>query len=390
MIRASTTGPMEKSNMLQCIRVFALMALALLADASVADDLRRAHAPKVIIDTDFNTIGDDGQVAAMAAQLHARGAIELLGLTVASGNQWLNQGVSDALKAVERLGIENRVKVYAGAPYPLLHDYKSYLYEQMLTGPAVDYVGAYANAPTDRLVPPPDGFATHTRPAEQNAVDFIIETVHRYPHEVTILEIAPPTNLALAIRKDPSIAPLIDRIVTMAGQVYAPGNAYLDTAEFNWWVDPEATQIVLRAAIPHYVIPLDCTNTIPLTKAVYLQIAQHQPQTIITRLFRDEFAPFFGSGPPPYLPFIFDTAALAFLVDPTLATDVRDLWLDVSTTFDRNYGKSVVYVSDPYPSIQLLQKSKVVFRLDNARFYAFYADLLTSPVPVRNNGPQVR
>ena len=376
--------------MLQCIRVFALMALALLADASVADDLRRAHAPKVIIDTDFNTIGDDGQVAAMAAQLHARGAIELLGLTVASGNQWLNQGVSDALKAVERLGIENRVKVYAGAPYPLLHDYKSYLYEQMLTGPAVDYVGAYANAPTDRLVPPPDGFATHTRPAEQHAVDFIIETVHRYPHEVTILEIAPPTNLALAIRKDPSIAPLIERIVTMAGQVYAPGNAYLDTAEFNWWVDPEATQIVLRAAIPHYVIPLDCTNTIPLTKAVYLQIAQHQPQTIITRLFRDEFAPFFGSGPPPYLPFIFDTAALAFLVDPTLATDVRDLWLDVSTTFDRNYGKSVVYVSDPYPSIQLLQKSKVVFRLDNARFYAFYADLLTSPVPVRNNGPQVR
>jgi len=376
--------------MLQCIRLLALIALALVANASMADDLRRAHAPKVIIDTDFNTIGDDGQVAAMAAQLHARGAIELLGLTVASGNQWLNQGVSDALKAVERLGLERSVKVYAGAPYPLLHDYKSYLYEQMLAGPAVDYVGAFANAPTNQLVAPPDGFATHTRLAEQNAVDFIIETVHRFPHEVTILEIAPPTNLALAIRKDPSIVPLIDKIVTMAGQVYAPGNAYLDTAEFNWWVDPEATQIVLRAAVPHYVIPLDCTNTLPLTKAVYLQIAQHQPQTIITQLFRDEFAPFFGSGPPPYLPFIFDTAALAFLVDPTLAIDVRDLWLDVSTTFDRNYGKSIVYVSDPTPSIQLLQKSKVVFKLDNARFYAFYVDLLTSPVPVRGNGPQGR
>ena len=376
--------------MLQCIRLLALIALALVANASMADDLRRAHAPKVIIDTDFNTIGDDGQVAAMAAQLHARGAIELLGLTVASGNQWLNQGVSDALKAVERLGLERSVKVYAGAPYPLLHDYKSYLYEQMLAGPAVDYVGAFANAPTNQLVAPPDGFATHTRLAEQNAVDFIIETVHRFPHEVTILEIAPPTNLALAIRKDPSIVPLIDKIVTMAGQVYAPGNAYLDTAEFNWWVDPEATQIVLRAAVPHYVIPLDCTNTLPLTKAVYLQIAQHQPQTLITQLVRDEFAPFFGSGPPPYLPFIFDTAALAFLVDPTLAIDVRDLWLDVSTTFDRNYGKSIVYVSDPTPSIQLLQKSKVVFKLDNARFYAFYVDLLTSPVPVRGNGPQGR
>jgi len=378
--------------MLQCLRLLVVVTMALLVDTSMADDLRKGRAPKVIIDTDFNTIGDDGQAVAMAAQLHARGAIDLLGLTVASGNQWLNQGVSDALKAVERLGIENRVKVYAGAPYPLLHDYKSYLYEQMLDGPPIDYVGAFANAPvaSDRLVPPPDGFASHTRPADMNAVDFIIETVHRYPHEVTILEIAPPTNLALAIRKDPSIVPLIDKIVTMAGQVYAPGNAYLDTAEFNWWVDPEATQIVLRAAIALFVIPLDCTNTIPLTKEVYLRIAQHQPQTPITRLFRDEFAPFFGSGPPPYVPYIFDTTALAFLVDPSLATDIRDLWLDVSTTFDRNYGKSVVYVSDPYPSIQLLQRSKVVFKLDNARFYALYADLLTSPVPVRINGPQGR
>jgi len=377
----------------RCLRFLVVAAMAALwANISMADELRRPHAPKVIIDTDFNTIGDDGQVLAMAAQLHARGAIDLLGLTVASGNQWLNQGVSDALKAVERLGIEHRVKVYAGAPYPLLHDYKSYLYEQMLAGPPIDYVGAFASAPVaqDRLVPPPDGFATHTRPAEMNAVDFIIDTVHRYPHEVTILEIAPPTNLALAIRKDPSIVALIDKVVTMAGQIYVPGNAYLDNAEFNWWVDPEATQIVLRAAIPHYVIPLDCTNTIPLTKEVYQQIAQHQPQTIVTRLFRDEFAPFFGSGPPPYVPFIFDTTALAFLVDPTLATDVRDLWLDVSTTFDRNYGKSVVYLSDPYPSIQLLQKSKVVFKMDNARFYAFYIDLLRSPVPVKIGGPPGR
>ena len=100
-------------------------------------------------------------------------------------------------------------------------------------------------------------------------------------------------------------------------------------------------------------------------------------------MFRDEYAPFFGSGPPPYIPYIFDTTALAYLVDPTLATDVRDLWLDVSTTFDRNYGKSIPYLADPTPSIQLLQRSTVVFKLDNARFYALYVDLLTRPVPVR-------
>jgi inosine-uridine nucleoside N-ribohydrolase len=346
-----------------------------------------ADPPKVIIDTDFNTIGDDGQVAVMAAQLFAEGTIDLLGFTIPSGNHWRDQEVSDCLKAVERLGIEDRVKVYVGAQYPLLHDYKSYLYEVQLFGPRTQYVGAYAKTqpagPGD-LVPPPDGFATHTRPAKEDAVDFIIETIHRFPHEVTILEIAPPTNMALAIRKDPTIVPLIKQIVTMAGQINVPGNAYIGNAEFNWWFDPEATQIVLRAAVPHFIIPLDCTNHVPLTKDVFNQIATHQPQTIITQLFTQAYASSIASG---NLPFIYDTNALAFFVHPEFATVTQDLWVDIHTTFDQNYGKSIPYTSDPFPAIGLLQDSKVIFQIDNAQFYAFYVDLLTRPVPVKFHGP---
>ena len=97
-----------------------------------------ASPPKVIIDTDFNTIGDDGQVGAMAAQLYAQGAIDLLGFTIASGNQWRDQEVADCLAAVERMGIENHVKVYVGSDYPILHDYNDYLYEVQLFGKATD------------------------------------------------------------------------------------------------------------------------------------------------------------------------------------------------------------------------------------------------------------
>jgi inosine-uridine nucleoside N-ribohydrolase len=348
-----------------------------------------ADPPKVIIDTDFNTIGDDGQVAVMAAQLYAEGSIDLLGFTIASGNEWRDQEVVECLKAVERLGIEDRVQVYVGSQYPLLHDYNSYLYEQLLFGPPIDYVGAYSSPqPTSpsQLVKPPGGFATHTRPAKQDAVDFIIETIHRYPHQVTILEIAPPTNLAMAIRKDPTIVPLIKQIVTMAGQMFVAGNAYLDKAEFNWWFDPEATQVVLRANIPHFIIPLDCTNTLPLTKAVFDQITQHVPQTVITKLFEQANAVFFGPNPPPFIPFIFDTTAFAYFVHPEFATDVRDLWVDMHTTFDADYGKSIPSTTNPFPSIPLLQDSKVIFHLNNAQFYAFYADLLTRPVPVKFRG----
>jgi inosine-uridine nucleoside N-ribohydrolase len=68
-----------------------------------------AAQEKVILDSDYTTIGDDGQVGVMAMQLHAQGVINLLGITVVAGNQWLPQEVSDALKAVERMGLVERV-----------------------------------------------------------------------------------------------------------------------------------------------------------------------------------------------------------------------------------------------------------------------------------------
>src|SRR5947199_9143633 len=80
---------------------------------------------KVILDSDYTTIGDDGQVGVMAMQLHAQGVINLLGLTVVAGNQWLPQEVSDALKAVERMELADKNGVYAGARYPRVHDRKT-------------------------------------------------------------------------------------------------------------------------------------------------------------------------------------------------------------------------------------------------------------------------
>ncbi len=346
-----------------------------------------AGPPKVIIDTDFNTIFDDGQVAIMAAQLYAQGAIDILGFTVASGNEWRDQEVVECLKAVERMGIDRRVKVHIGAQYPLLHDNNSYNLEVLKFGQATQYVGAYSGpqpGPKD-LVAPPDGFATHTRPAKENAVDFIIRMVHRYPNEVSILEVAPPTDLALAIRKDPTIVPLIKQIVTMAGQIYVPGNAFQGVAEFNWWFDPEATQVVLRANIPHIVVPLDCTNKVPLTQSVYDQIANSPRPTFVTKLFAETFASAIGST-------IFDTVALGVLVHPEYATDTRELYVDMNTTFEsgsneHDYGKSIVYADGTlkYASALMLQKSKVIFAINNAAFYDFYVKLMTGPVPVRFN-----
>jgi inosine-uridine nucleoside N-ribohydrolase len=372
-LRISLTPVVKKMKISKPIAFF-LLSLASIASCFAVSPVR---PPKVIIDTDFNTLGDDGQVAVLAAQLYAVNAIDLLGFTIPSGNQWRDQEVSDCLKAVERLGIENRVGVYVGAQDPLLHDYNSYLLEKSLFGlPKNDYVGAYSKPQPDPkdLKEPPDGFAKHTKPAEKDAVEFIIDTIHRYPNEVTILALGPLTNVAIAMRLDPTIIPLIKQIVIMGGQIYAAGNAFNDTAEFNWWFDPEAAQVVLRANVPKLDIPLDVTNFVPLPAAVYQQIIGHQPPTIITELYKNAERP--GS-------FIYDTIAFSCFFNPSLATNVQTLYVDMSTAFDANYGKSIVHTTNPYPAINLVAPTKVVFQINTAQFFSLYADLLTRSVPVR-------
>ena len=81
--------------------------------------LTLAGTQKIIIDSDYNTLSDDGQLGVMAAQLQAEGKLHILGITVVSGNLWLKEGVAEALKSVERLGVEQQIGIYSGANYPL-------------------------------------------------------------------------------------------------------------------------------------------------------------------------------------------------------------------------------------------------------------------------------
>jgi inosine-uridine nucleoside N-ribohydrolase len=333
---------------------------------------------KVILDTDFTTTGDDGMVGIMAAQLHAQGIIELLGITVVAGNEWLPQEVADALRAVERLGIAGSVGVYAGARYPLVHDYRNMAQERALWGVG----GSWYRRPEPAegaLVAPFDGFAATTRVQQQHAATFIVDTVKKYPHQVTLLAIGPLTNLALAIRMHPEIVPLIKRIVYMGGAFEVAGNT-TPAAEMNVWYDPEAARIVIREPIDQAFIPLDVTNTVPLGKALFDRITADS-SSITTRLLKQS-----GFGrrlerDPAATTYIYDTLALAYLIDPAYATDVVEMWVDVEIAWGPSYGRTLGYRQQP--PAKHLQKVKVVRRFDNDRFYRLYADLMTHPVPVQ-------
>ncbi len=368
-------------------RLFVTMSCAVMLAGCGGNGVAR-DAPKVIVDSDYNTLSDDGQLGVMAAQLQAQGKIEVLGITVVSGNQWLRQGVADALKSMERLGVGDRIGVYAGANYALAHPYAE-IQQELAQFPSGDgYLGAWSTPePTSdaQLVAPPDGFATHTQVQSRSAVDFIVDSVKANPHQVTILAIGPLTNIALAARQHPEIVPLIKQIVYMGGAIDVPGNTTA-TAEFNWWFDPEAAREVLRLPIRQTVVPLDVTDTVKMDKTIYDRVA-HDPnrQTIITQLFKQlNGYGFDGKNGfetnPNYTTDIWDTLTIAWLMDPSFATQTEERWVDVDTSFGANDGKATGYASSPPAG---LQKMTIIKRFDNARFFDFYVDLLTRPVPVK-------
>lgn len=359
-----------------------ILRSALLLAAMLVSGSALAASNKVILDTDFSTLGDDGQVLIMAAQLHAEKKIDLLGITVVTGNNWLKQEVADALRSVERLGIADAVGVYAGANLPLLHDPKSFQSERALFGFGESWETAlHRPQPTDdNLVAPPDGFAKTTKLRSQDAVDFIVDTVKANPNEVSLLVIGPVTNIALAIRKNPEIVPLIKQIVYMGGAIDVRGNT-TPAAEMNIWIDPEAARIVYREPIPQAMIPLDVTNITQLTKPDFDRIAA-APGPIPEMFKKSWMGEGFTSNPDAKFS-VFDTLALAYLVDPTFATTVEDPAVDVDISYGPGYGRTMAYWQDQ--PTDLLQKIKMVKVFDNKRFFDFYVDLLTRPVPVRTN-----
>ena len=113
---------------------------------------------------------------------------------------------------------------------------------------------------------------------KQHAVDFIVETLMREPSgTVTLCALGPLTNIALALIREPEIAPRIKEIVLMGGGFFEGGNV-TPTAEFNIYVDPHAADVVFKSGIPIVMMPLDVTHKALTTSQAHRRLprARHQ------------------------------------------------------------------------------------------------------------------
>lgn len=105
---------------------------------------------------------------------------------------------------------------------------------------------------------------------ESEASDFLIEQAKKYQGEITLLAIAPLTNVATAILRDKNFAHLLRRIIIMGGTIYKKGMLPpLIPAEFNFWRNPEAARIVLNAPVRKVLISMDLCQQTVITEKEY-------------------------------------------------------------------------------------------------------------------------
>lgn len=176
----------------------------------------------LLIDTDPGV--DDALALLMAFDAPRH---EVVALTIAAGNVGLKHTVANALKLCEVAEVD--IPVFAGCDAPLLH-----------AAPDASYVHGRDGFGDI-------GYAPAAKQAEaEHAALAIIRLSHAHAGRLVVCMLGPLTNLAVALKLDPTLPQRIGRIVVMGGAVTGQGNT-TPTAEFNIGFDPEAAWVVFEA-----------------------------------------------------------------------------------------------------------------------------------------------
>lgn len=270
----------------------------------------------IILDTDPGV--DDAMAILLALNSPA---IDLKAITVVPGNVTAQQGLKNALQIVSLSG-KCDVPVAGGA--------QRYLSPKFITG---EFFHGLKNGIGNIDLPP-----AKCKADPRFAADLIVELVHKYPHQLTLVPVGPETNIALAVMRDPSIVPLVKRVVAMAGSLTG-GNTNA-VAEMNVFYDPEAAQIVFNAGWPITMVDVFVGNQAAITKDDIEELARtHGPQNdFAVELLRFRYHGSDKSAHPGAV--LYDPLAVAVAIDPTLL-QTQDMRVDIETKGEFTRGETV-------------------------------------------------
>ena len=210
--------------------------------------------------------------------------------------------------------------------------------------------------------------------ASQDAIGFLIDTFRAASargEKVDILMIGPLTNLALALRLDPSIINGIGQLTIMGGTVYGRGNS-TPAAEFNIYADPEAAAIVFGADIDTLVAPWEACVTHNMTgaqvDALFAPVADGPQKAFSAALARHARQTIAGYGGGDNFRFV-DPLAAAAVIEPGIITKSIRASVDVALAPGITRGMTIVDPSGRLgtPMVTLIEEVKL------ERLIALYA-----------------
>lgn len=353
-------------------RICLAAAVVFLTSSSAWGQARR----KVIIDQDCSGPGGSNLQAPLV--LIQSPQVEVLGITVVSGDQWRDEEVAHMLRLLEIIG-RTDIPVVPGAVFPLVRNREETLLWQQRFG-TVAFAGAWDprwwHEPF--VVPPMPEGRPAIKPSPEDAAHFLIRMVRKYPHEITIYEGGPMTDLAQAIAIDPQFPELAQQLVFMGGSLNPGVTAdpeFLNNPrhEFNFWFDPEAAEIVLRAKWKKIICtPTDISIKTLMTRAMAKEIAAGG--TPLGRYIARYFQPGPGSD------YLWDELAAAAWVDPTLITKWETRFMGVDLDRGAGYGNTLTWTDSDKPKFDR-QPVQIQVDLDTARFYRMFVDLMRARTP---------
>ncbi len=342
----------------------------------------------VLIDQDGSGPGGSNQMA-MLALLQAP-QVQVLGITMVTGNAWRDEETEHTLRMLELTG-HSDIPVARGAVFPLVRTQRETQLQEALVGGQV-WLGAWGHAESTMVataqgdkplvidtaqahgpydIPPLAEGAPKLKPLDEDAVHFLIRQVHTHPHQVTIYAAGPMTNIALAISIDPEFATLTQGIVLMGGslnpQTDDPEFATSPRHEFNFWFDPEAAHIVLRAAWPRIdVTTVDVSIKALFTQSMLDEIARSQSPAAryIAAWSQDRY-------------YLWDELAARAWLDPTLITKEKVVYMDVDIDHGPTYGDTLTWTEKLKPATEVRLVHAQV-DLDLPKFEKMFVELMKS------------
>lgn len=313
--------------------------------------------------------------------------IEVVGITVESGDGWQKESVAQTLRMLELIG-RTDIPVVPGATYPLLNSEDETRRWEQLYG-KLAYKGAWMdswpgyntmNRPhyhaADVVPPMPQGEPT-SRPLAEVAAVFLARKVREAPSEITILALGPFTSIALAAKIDEGFAANAKELVIMGG-AFDPDASRVDEfslqyinsprVEFNIRWDPEAAKIMLHAPWRKItVVPTDATVGTTLSAAQVREAGG--ADTPASRYYAKYGAPGF--------PLWDETAAAAWL-DPGIVLRSDPLAMDVDIGHGPNYGATLSWLPGFNPGLGEPIVT-VVRKIDVARLQRLFIDSMLRP-----------